>query len=75
MREREWLTGASERMTSLDQMMVDSGVGQPSEQPGMEEKGRLLPFGTGRGKRQTGVQLQIDHNDWSWAPGVADAAR
>jgi len=75
MREREWLTGASERMQSLDQMIVDSGVGQPTEEPDMEEKRRLLPFGSGHGKRLTGVQLQVDHNDWSWAPGVADAAR
>jgi hypothetical protein len=69
LREREWLSGASERMQSLDQMIVESGVGQPIELPEMEERKRLLPFGSGHGKRLTGVELAMDHNDWSWAPG------
>jgi hypothetical protein len=74
-REGEWLTGASERMTKLKEMFVESGVGEMKEDPDLEERQRLLPFGSGHGKRLTGIGLNVDHNDWSWAPGVADAAR
>lgn len=75
LREREWLSGASERVSNLKDMFVESGVGQLQDDPDLEERQRLLPFGSGHGKRLAGVGLNGDHNDWSWAPGVADAAR
>ena len=44
--------------------------------PPMEEKTRL-PLGSSTGKRLAGQGIidPVDRNDWSWAPGVADAAR
>lgn len=75
LREREWLSGASERVSALHDMFVESGAGQMKEDPDLEERQRLLPFGSGHGKRLTGIGINVDHNDWSWAPGVADAAR
>lgn len=75
LREREWLSGASERVSTLKDMFVESGAGQMKEDPDLDEGRRLLPFGSGHGKRLAGLGLNTDHKDWSWAPGVADAAR
>ena len=76
-RERDWLIGAAERMENLHDNLQSSGVGVPRPAPSMEEKTRLLPFGSSTGKRLAGQGIidPVDRNDWSWAPGVADAAR